>query len=67
VKYELLGRITSCWVGQDKQGRYNMEGSWQEAQSNPRTRPEWTYLRGASRDSHPSMYKVNRGIMMQLI
>ncbi len=36
VKYESLGQITSCWVGQDKQGRYNMEESWQEAQSNPR-------------------------------
>jgi hypothetical protein len=48
VKYGILGRITSCWVGQDKQGRYNIEESWQRAQSNPRTRPEWTYLRGAA-------------------
>ncbi len=67
MKYELLGRITSCWMGKDKQGRYNTEGSWQEAQSDPRTRPGWTYSRGASRDRRSSMYKVYIGIMMQLI
>jgi hypothetical protein len=33
--------------------------SWQRAQSNPRTRPGWTYLRGAARDSGSSMYKLN--------
>jgi hypothetical protein len=38
VKYESLGQITSCWVGQDKQGRYNIEESWQRAQSTPRMR-----------------------------
>jgi L,D-peptidoglycan transpeptidase YkuD (ErfK/YbiS/YcfS/YnhG family) len=36
VKYESLG-YTSCWVGQDKYRRYNMEGGWQEAQSNSKT------------------------------
>jgi hypothetical protein len=35
-----------------------MEGSWQEAHSNLRTRSRWTYSQGASRDSHSSMYKV---------
>jgi hypothetical protein len=35
-----------------------MEVSWQEAQSNPRMRPGWTYSQGASRDSRSSMYKV---------
>jgi hypothetical protein len=54
-------------MGQDKQGRYNMGGSWQEAQSNPRMGPEWTYSRGASRGSRSSMYKVYIGIMIQLI
>ncbi len=58
MKYELLRQTTSYWVGQYKQGRYDMEGSWQEAQSNPRTRPRWTYSRGASRSSHSSMYEV---------
>ncbi len=67
MKYESLGQITSCWVGQDKQGRYNMKESWQEAQSNPRTRPEWTYSQGASRDSRSSMFKVYIGITIQLI
>ncbi len=33
-----------------------MEESRQEAQSNLRTRPEWTYSRGASRNSCSSMY-----------
>ncbi len=58
MKYVSMGRTTRCWVGQDKHGRNNMEEIWQEAQSNPRTRPGWTYLRGASRDSRSSMYKV---------
>ncbi len=58
VKYESLGQITSCWVGQYKQGRYNMEESWQWAQSNPRMRPEQTYSRGAAGNSCSSMYKV---------
>jgi hypothetical protein len=63
VKYESLEQTTSCWVGQDKYGRYNMEESWQEAQSNTRTRPGWTYLGGASRDSHSSMYKVYKNVI----
>jgi hypothetical protein len=54
----IVAATTSYWVGQYKQGRYDMEGSWQEAQSNPRTRPRWTYSRGASRSSHSSMYEV---------
>ncbi len=37
MKYELLEQTTSCWVGQNKYRRFNMEESWQEAQSNPRT------------------------------
>ncbi len=45
--------------GPTKQGRYNMGGSWQEAQSNPRMRPRWAYLQGASRNSSSSMYKVH--------
>jgi hypothetical protein len=55
VKYESLGQITICWVGQDKQGRYNIEESRQRAQSIPRTRPN---SRGAARDSHSGMYKM---------
>jgi hypothetical protein len=35
-----------------------MEKGWQQAQSNPRTRPGWIYSRGASKDSCSSMYKV---------
>jgi hypothetical protein len=62
VKYEPLEQTTSCWVGQDKYRRYNMEESWQEAQSDPRTRPGWTYLRGASRNSHSSMYKEYKNV-----
>ncbi len=58
MKYESLRQTTSYWVGQDKQGRYNMEGSWQETLSDPRTSPGWMYSRGASRDSRSSMYKV---------
>jgi hypothetical protein len=58
VKNESLGQITSCWVGQDKQGRYNIEESWKRAQSNSRTKPGWTYSRGAARDSRSSMYKM---------
>ncbi len=50
------GQITSCWVGQDKQGGYKIGASWERAQSNPRTRPGWTYSRGAARNSHSSMY-----------
>jgi hypothetical protein len=63
VKYESLKQITSCWVGQDKQRRYNMVESWQDAQSNPRTRPGRTYSRGASRDSRSSMYKVYKNVV----
>ncbi len=59
MKYESLGQITNCWVGQDKQGRYKIGLSWQRAQSNPRTRPGWTYCRGAARDSRSSMYKLH--------
>ncbi len=67
MKYESLGRITSCWVGQDKQGRYNMEESWQWAQYNLRTRPEWTYSQGAARNSRSSMYKVYMCATLQFI
>jgi hypothetical protein len=35
-----------------------MENDWQETQSNLRTRPEWMYSRGASRDSRSSIYQV---------
>jgi hypothetical protein len=58
VKHETLGQTTSYWVGQDKQGRYKIGVSWQRAQSNLRTRPEWTNARGAARDSCSSMYKM---------
>jgi hypothetical protein len=58
VKYESLGRIPSCWVGQDKQGGYKIGVNWQRAQSNPRTRPRWTYSLGAARESCSSMYKL---------
>ncbi len=54
----IVGQTKSCWVGQDKYRRYNMEESWQEAQSNPRTRLGWTYLRDATRNSYSSMNKV---------
>jgi hypothetical protein len=53
-----LGPITSCWVGQNKQGGYKIGVIWQRAQSNPRMRPGWTYSQGAARDSHSSMYKM---------
>jgi hypothetical protein len=46
---------TAGWAKTNKEG-YNMEESWQEAQSNPRTRTGWTYSWGASRDSRSSMY-----------
>ncbi len=58
VKYEYLRQTTSYWVGQNEQGRCKMEGSWQETQTNPRTRPRWMYLRIASRSSCSSMYKL---------
>jgi hypothetical protein len=34
------------------------------AQSNPRTRPGWTYSRGAAMSSHSSMYKCISKVMM---
>jgi hypothetical protein len=43
VKYEWLGQTTSCWVGQDKQVGHKISVSNEWAQSNPRTRPGWTY------------------------
>ncbi len=58
MKYETLEQTTSYWVGQDKYRRYNIEESWQEAQSNSRTRPGWTYSRGAPRNSRSRLYKV---------
>jgi hypothetical protein len=66
VKYESLGQI-SCWVGQDKQGGYNIEESRGRAQPIPRTRPEWTYSRRTARDSRSSMYKMYIGIMLQIM
>jgi hypothetical protein len=64
VKYESLGQITSCWVGNDKQGGYKIGVGWQRAQLNLRRRPGWTHSRGATRDSRSSMYKMNIEIMM---
>jgi hypothetical protein len=66
VKYDPLGQI-SCWVGQDKQGGYNIEESWGRAQPILGTRPEWTYSQGTARDSRWSMYKMYIGIMLQFI
>ncbi len=60
----IVGQITSWWVGQDKQGGYKIGASWPMVQSNPRTRPGWTYSRGAARDSRSSMYKMYIEIMM---
>ncbi len=64
---QVVGQITSCWVGEDKQGRYNMEENWQAAQSNPRTRPGWTHSLGASRVSRSSMYMMYMDILLQSI
>ncbi len=63
-KYESLGQTTSCWVGQNKQGGYEIGESWERAQSKLRTRPGWTYSRGAARDSRSIMYKMYIEIMM---
>ncbi len=57
MKYESLGQTTSCWVDQDKQVGHKISVSKERAQSNSRTRPGWTYLRGAARNSRSSMYK----------
>jgi hypothetical protein len=57
VNYELLGQTKSCWVGQDKQGGHKIGASKERAQSNLRTRPGWTYSRGAAGDSRSSLYK----------
>ncbi len=38
--------------------------SWERAQSNPRTRPGWTYSRGAATNSRSSMHKMYEEIMM---
>ncbi len=67
MKYKSLGQITSCWVGQDKQERHNIEESWKRSQFNPRSRPEWMYSRGAAKDSRSSMYKMYIGIMLHFI
>ncbi len=67
MKYESLGQTACCWVGQDKQGRHNMEESRERAQSNPRMRPERTHSRGAARSSRSSMYKVYIGTTLQVI
>ncbi len=60
VKYEPLRQITSYWVGQDRQGGHKIGACKERAQSNPRTRPGWTYSRGAARDSGASMYNEYR-------
>ncbi len=57
MKYESLEQNNKLLGGRRQYG-YNMEGGWQETQSNPWTRPEWMYSRGASRDSRSIMYKV---------
>ncbi len=44
-----------------------MEESWQWAQSNPWTRPEWTYSRGAAGNIRSSLYKVYMCATSQLI
>jgi hypothetical protein len=64
VKYESLGKITSCWVGQDKQDGYKIGVSRERAQFNSRTRPGWTYSQGAARDKRLSVYKLYIEIMM---
>jgi hypothetical protein len=43
--------------GQDKQVGHKISVSKERAQSNSRTRPGWTYSRGAARDSCSSRYK----------
>jgi hypothetical protein len=58
VKYELLGTNNKLLGGPDKQGGYKLGVHWERAQSNPRTRPGWTYSQGATRDSRSSMYQM---------
>jgi hypothetical protein len=54
VKCKSLRQIISYRVGQDKQGGHKIGASKERAQSNPGTRPGWTYLRSAARDSRLS-------------
>jgi hypothetical protein len=61
----VVGTNNKLLGGPGQQGRYNKEESWQEAQSNLRTRPEWTYSWGASRDSRSNMYIVYMVILLQ--
>jgi hypothetical protein len=53
----------SRWDEQQAAGwaKTNKEESWQGAQSDLRTGPEWTYSRGAWRDSRSIMYKNVHG------
>jgi hypothetical protein len=57
VKYGSLEQTTSCWVGQEKQVGHKISVRKERAQSNSRTRPGWTYSRGAAGNSRPSMNK----------
>jgi hypothetical protein len=50
-----------------QQGRYNIKESWQRAQSNPRMGLEWTYSKGAARNSCSSMNKMYIGVTLQCI
>jgi hypothetical protein len=55
VKYELLGPITSCWMGQDKQGGYNIE---------QRAGKGLSLTRGRGQNGH--IPKVLQGIVAQV-
>ncbi len=45
----IVGTNSKILGGPGQTKKIHAEESWQEAQSNPRTRPRWKYSRGASR------------------
>ncbi len=63
MRHESLGQITSCWVGQDKQGRYSIEECWESVQSKPRMMLGWTYSREAARRVAQVCIKMYMGLM----
>ncbi len=63
----VVGANKSCWVGQDKQIGQKISVSNGRAQSDLRTRPRWTYSRGAARSSPSSIYKCINEIIMLVI
>jgi hypothetical protein len=62
ILYVSLGQITSCWVGQDKQGISNIEESWERFQSNQWDEARMDVFARCCEKSCSSMYKIHMGV-----